>query len=56
MSEEKPNVRSDQVAGPICPGSPLYRLLELIALAIAEQRSGQPLVSGGRTGDLESPT
>ena len=54
MSEEKSGARPDQVTGPVKSGSPLYRLLELIAAAMAEQFSGQPPSKKERTNDSKS--
>ena len=55
MSEEKSGARPDQTTGPVKSGSPLCRLLELIAAAIAEQFSGQPPSKTDRTSESKSP-
>ena len=56
MSEEKSGARPDENTGPVRSGSPLYRLLELIAGAIAEQFSGQPPSKKDRISDSKSPS
>ena len=56
MSEEKSGARPDPTTGPVKSGSPLCRLLELIAAAIAEQFSGQPPSKKDRISDPKSPS
>ena len=56
MPDEKSGARPDQATGPVRPGSPLFRLLELIAAAIAEQFSGQPTSKKDRISDSKSPS
>lgn len=55
MPDEKSGVQPDQATGPVSSGSPLYRLLELIAGAIAEQLSSRPLPKRDRASDSKSP-
>ena len=54
MSEEKSGARLEQTTGPVKSGSPLCRLLELIAAAIAEQFSGQPPSKTDATSESKS--
>jgi len=56
MPEEKSGARPEETTGPVKSGSPLCRLLELIAAAIAEQFSGQPPSKKNRISDSKSPS
>ncbi len=55
MSEEKSGARPDQTTGPVKPESPLCRLLELIAAAIAEQPLDRSPSKKGEAIDSKPP-